>query len=52
MQIKCLPANLYKFYAYSRSQECLDAHRQQIEKVTKKPENGLFRSLIKTKVSL
>ena len=31
MQIKCLPANLYKFYAYSRSQECLDAHRQQIE---------------------
>ena len=31
MQIKCLPRNLYKFYAWSRSQECLDAHRQQIE---------------------
>ena len=31
MQIKCLPRNLYKFYAWSRSQECLDTHRKRIE---------------------
>ena len=31
MQIKCLPKNLYRFYAWSRSQECLDAYRREIE---------------------
>ena len=30
MQIKCLPRNLYRFYACSRSQECLDAYRREI----------------------
>ena len=31
MQIKCLAKNLYRFYAWSRSQECLDAYRREIE---------------------
>ena len=29
MQIKALHKNLYKLYAYSRTQECLDAHRKK-----------------------
>ena len=31
MQIKCLPKNVYRFYAWSRSQDCLDAYRREIE---------------------
>ena len=31
MQIKCLPKNVYRFYACSRSQDCLDAYRREIE---------------------
>ena len=31
MQIKNLPKNLYHFYAWARSQECLDAYRKKIE---------------------
>ena len=31
MQIKNLPKNLYRFYAWARSQECLDAYREKIE---------------------
>lgn len=31
MQIKCLPKNVYRFYAWSRSQDCLDAYRLEIE---------------------
>ena len=30
IQIKCLLRNLYGFYAWSRSQECLDAYRWEI----------------------
>lgn len=29
MQIKGLPRNIHKLYAYSRTQECLDAYRQK-----------------------
>ena len=31
MQIKCLPKTVYRFYAWSRSQDCLDAYRREIE---------------------
>ena len=31
MQIKCLPRNVYRFYAWARSQECLDEHRRHLE---------------------
>ena len=31
MQIKCLPKNVYRFYAWSSSQDCLDAYRREIE---------------------
>ena len=31
MQIKNRPRNLYRFYAWSRSRECLDGYRRQIE---------------------
>ena len=31
MQIKCLPRSLYRFYSWSRSQECLDEHRRTLE---------------------
>ena len=31
MQIKCLPRNVYRFYAWARSQECLDEHRRTLE---------------------
>ena len=31
MQIKNLPRNLYRFYAWSKSQECLDAYRRKME---------------------
>ena len=29
MQIKGLHKNIYKLYAYARTQECLDAYRQK-----------------------
>lgn len=29
MQIKCLHRNIYRLYAWSRTQECLDAYRKQ-----------------------
>jgi transposase InsO family protein len=31
MQIKGLPKNIYRLYAYARTQECLDAYRQKHE---------------------
>jgi len=31
MQIKGLHRNVYRLYAYARTQECLDAYRQQHE---------------------
>jgi hypothetical protein len=30
MQIKGLHKNIYKFYAYARTHECLDVYRQEI----------------------
>src|SRR3569833_1767708 len=32
MQILSLPKNLYKFYAYSRTQQCLDVYRDTYTK--------------------
>ena len=31
MQIKTLHKNMYRFYAWARTQECLDAYRKEIE---------------------
>jgi hypothetical protein len=31
MHIFGLPKNIYKLYAYARTQECLDVYRQQYE---------------------
>ena len=31
MQINYLPKNVYRFYAWARTQECLDAYRQRLE---------------------
>lgn len=35
MQIKFLHKNVYKLYAYARTQECLDAYRQKYEKMVR-----------------
>lgn len=39
MQIKSLHGNIYKLYAYSRKQECLDAYRKKYEEIVKVWEN-------------
>ena len=31
MQIKTLHKNMYRFYAWARTQECTDAYRKEIE---------------------
>ena len=38
MQIIYFPKNIYRFYAYARTQECLDAYRVQIEDSVRKWE--------------
>lgn len=39
MQIKGLHKNIYKLYAYTRTQECLEAYRQKYEQPVKRWEN-------------
>lgn len=39
MQIKSLHGNIYKLYAYSRKQECLDAYRKKYEEIVKVWDN-------------
>ena len=36
MQIKGLHKNIYKLYAYARTQECLDAYRKMYEDSVRK----------------
>ena len=38
MQIIHFPKNIYRFYAYARTQECLDAYRMEIEDSVRKWE--------------
>ena len=50
MQIKCLHKNVYKLYAYSRTQECLDVYRQKctepVQKWQKLKAEGVPDALI------